>query len=118
MSPELDGTAPFNWLDDHFWLKKAYLEWRSPLLINSNWWLALQDDEVVPQEIRRNDSAGLNTWQMRRAAWICYRALTFKQLLGRYVHLLHMALVLTSLSEEIPPDTTRGHPLCMSHYQR
>ena len=83
-STELDRTAPFNWLDDNFWLKKAYLECRSPLIINSNWWLALQDDESVPPEVRRSDSAGLNTWQMRRAAWICHRALTFKQLVDRY----------------------------------
>jgi carnitine O-acetyltransferase len=35
--PDLDQISPHNWLDDSIWLKKAYHEWRVPLLINSNW---------------------------------------------------------------------------------
>jgi hypothetical protein len=40
----LDAVSPHNWLDDNFWMKKAYLEWRAPLLVNSNWWLAFVND--------------------------------------------------------------------------
>ncbi|KDN43950.1 acyltransferase ChoActase/COT/CPT [Tilletiaria anomala UBC 951] len=41
---DVDSTTPNNWLDDRFWLQKAYHEWRVPLLINSNWWLLLTND--------------------------------------------------------------------------
>lgn len=72
-------TSPFNWFDDNFWLKKAYLEGRAPLLVNSNWWLALQDDPAVPEVIRKApEPEYLNVWQLRRAAWVIKRLVEFK----------------------------------------
>ncbi|KAG6856896.1 hypothetical protein H0H87_012477 [Tephrocybe sp. NHM501043] len=92
----LDRASPNNWLDDNFWIKKAYLEWRAPLLVNSNWWLAFHDDDMIPQGALTGESsdsrAGITLWQMRRAAWLVYRILDFK---GK----LH--------DGELHPETTR-----------
>ncbi|KAG7089470.1 hypothetical protein E1B28_011154 [Marasmius oreades] len=72
---ELDRHSPSNWLDDNFWLK-TYLEWRAPLLINSNWWLALHDDDqYTPPAVV---GTGHTEWQMQRAAWLVHRTLEFK----------------------------------------
>ena len=83
---ELDKKSPHNWLDDNFWLNKAYLEWRAPLLINSNWWLAYKDDcNSIPTFVREGKEedtlrlAGISAWQVRRAAWLLSRTLRFKE---------------------------------------
>ncbi|KAG5651360.1 hypothetical protein H0H81_008929 [Sphagnurus paluster] len=92
----LDRASPNNWLDDNFWINKAYLEWRAPLLVNSNWWLAFHDDELVPPSALTGESsdsrAGITLWQIRRAAWIVHRVLDFKEQLH---------------SGELHPETTR-----------
>ncbi|KAK0223286.1 acyltransferase ChoActase/COT/CPT [Armillaria fumosa] len=92
----LDKTSPNNWLDDNFWIKKAYMEWRAPLLINSNWWLAFEDDANIPvSETDRQDGyfkTGFSRWQIKRAAWLLHRMLEFKIKLG---------------TQELYPDTTR-----------
>ncbi|KAH9068364.1 carnitine acetyltransferase [Lactarius deliciosus] len=93
----LDKASPRNWLDDNIWLKKAYHEWRSPLLINSNWWLAFSNDDRIPEGVLREPPSfskhiELNPWQVRRAAWLTYRHLEFKDNLAR---------------QEIYPNTTR-----------
>ncbi|THH07379.1 hypothetical protein EW145_g3423 [Phellinidium pouzarii] len=80
---EIDRKSPYNWLDDNFWLKKAYLEWRAPLLVNSNWWLAYKHDHSVPACVMdgadANMRAGISSWQIRRAAWLLSRTLEFKR---------------------------------------
>ena len=87
MSQELERYSPNNWLDDNFWLDKAYLEWRSPLLINSNWWLAFQHDGNIPKQCldgaydntkAPEGSRNVTAWQIRRAAWLLSRTLDFK----------------------------------------
>ena len=92
----LDKASPNNWLDDNFWLEKAYLEWRAPLLVNSNWWLAFFEDELMPATALKgetnNNRAGTTFWQLRRAAWLVWRTLEFKRQL---------------LAQEVHPDTTR-----------
>lgn len=92
----LDRASPHNWLDDNFWINKAYLEWRAPLLINSNWWLAFQDDDLLPQSALTGESsdsrAGITLWQVRRAAWLVHRVLDYKGQLD---------------TGELHPDTTR-----------
>ncbi|KAG2018014.1 carnitine acetyl transferase [Coprinopsis cinerea AmutBmut pab1-1] len=92
----LDKASPNNWLDDNFWINKAYLEWRAPLLVNSNWWLAFFEDDMIPQSAIKgetsNNRAGTTFWQLRRAAWLTWRILDFKDKLDR---------------QEIQPDTTR-----------
>ncbi|KAJ7158644.1 acyltransferase ChoActase/COT/CPT [Mycena filopes] len=87
----LDRASPNNWLDDNFWMNKAYLEWRAPLLINSNWWLAFHDDERIPPTAKE-PKEGITPWQVRRAAWLVHRVLCFKDRLDR---------------QELYPDTTR-----------
>lgn len=72
---ELDRASPDNWLDDNFWLK-SYLQWRAPLLINSNWWLVFNDDPLHPSE--EDLVSGFTEWQLQRAAWLVHRTLGFK----------------------------------------
>lgn len=78
----LDRASPNNWLDDNFWIYKAYLEWRAPLLVNSNWWLAFCDDNLIPESARVGESSnsrcGTTRWQLRRGAWLLHRVLEFK----------------------------------------
>ena len=84
----LDKTSPRNWLDDNIWPKKAYHEWRAPLLINSNWWLAFFNDDRIPEGVLREPPSfskhiELNPWQVRRAAWLTFRHLELKDNLAR-----------------------------------
>lgn len=93
----LDKASPNNWLDDNFWINKAYLEWRAPLLINSNWWLAFKDDDLVSptqaeQDVEGGGLSGITPLQIRRAAWMTYRVLDFREKLAL---------------QEIHPHTTR-----------
>ncbi|KIY44052.1 acyltransferase ChoActase/COT/CPT [Fistulina hepatica ATCC 64428] len=93
----LEKVSPNNWLDDNFWMNTAYLEWRAPLLVNSNWWLAFKDDETIPQpelieDVRTGGLSGITPWQVRRAAWLVYRILDLQQKMR---------------SNELHPDTTR-----------
>ncbi|OJT11461.1 Carnitine O-acetyltransferase [Trametes pubescens] len=91
---ELNKNSPNNWLNDGIWLKKAYHEWRAPLIVNSNWWLALGDDDGIPTSVRYPASPvdRCAPWQIRRAAWLAHRVLDFKTRLDR---------------QELYPDTTR-----------
>ncbi|KAJ7126880.1 carnitine acetyltransferase [Mycena epipterygia] len=88
----LDRASPHNWLDDNFWINKAYLEWRSPLLVSSNWWLAFHDDEQIPAHAKE-EKADIMPWQVRRGAWLVHRTLCFKDRLDR---------------QELYPETTRS----------
>ncbi|KAG8889405.1 hypothetical protein FRB98_004498 [Tulasnella sp. 332] len=91
---DLDHASPDNWLNDTLWLKKAYHEWRAPLLINSNWWLLFYDDPTIPEPLRRQGLADgeLSDWQIRRAAWLTSRLIIFKEKIDR---------------QEIHPDSSR-----------
>ncbi|KIJ66998.1 hypothetical protein HYDPIDRAFT_108981 [Hydnomerulius pinastri MD-312] len=88
----LDKVSPHNWLNDNFWMKKTYLEWRAPLLINSNWWLTFVNDPDVPEEVVRDEGEGLTPWQVRRAACLVHGVVDFKHRME---------------SEGLHPDTTR-----------
>ena len=82
--------SPYNWLDDNFWINKAYLEWRAPLLVNSNWWLAFSEDPLIPRSAlsgeTNNNRAGTTFWQLRRTAWLIHRILQFKDnVIEKYV---------------------------------
>lgn len=83
----LDKVSPDNWLDDNFWINKAYLEWRAPLVVNSNWWLAFSDDPLIPRSAlageTNNNRVGTTFWQLRRSAWLLHRMLQFKDNLAR-----------------------------------
>lgn len=90
----LDRFSPNNWLNDNFWIDKAYLEWRAPLLVNSNWWLAFHEDNMIPQSALKgetnNNRAGTTFWQVRRAAWLIHRMLEFKEKLNTCVWALSL----------------------------
>ncbi|KAG9314992.1 acyltransferase ChoActase/COT/CPT [Chiua virens] len=88
----LDKVSPHNWLDDNFWTKKTYLDWRAPLPINSNWWLAFVNDANVPPEAVTNPAGGITPWQARRAACLVHGILDFKHRMQ---------------TQELYPDTTR-----------
>ncbi|KAA1467647.1 acyltransferase ChoActase/COT/CPT [Dentipellis sp. KUC8613] len=90
---QLDKSSPHNWLDDNIWLKKAYHEWRAPLLINSNWWLAFFNDSTIPDEVINGSPTSINPWQVRRAAWMIHRVLDLKDKLAQ---------------QELYPQTTRS----------
>lgn len=78
-------------------MRVAYHEWRQPLLINSNWWLLLQDDPTVPQRIRDSvPSLGstVTKWQIRRAAWLIIRFLDYRDKLESFVLVLFDPLTL------------------------
>lgn len=68
-------------------MKKAYHEWRSPLPVNSNWWLTFVDDPNNAEESAKVAAAsewkGVKAWQVRRAAWIISRVLEFKEKLDK-----------------------------------
>src|ERR1700728_1292026 len=98
----LDRISPHNWLEDNFWIKKAYHEGRSPLLIDSNWWLAFHNDDQVPYDVLMGRSepsqTGITPWQIRRATWLVHRTLEFKDRLDRYIPPILFALVVLTLS--------------------
>ncbi|EUC56997.1 choline/carnitine O-acyltransferase [Rhizoctonia solani AG-3 Rhs1AP] len=113
---DLDNASENNWLNDNFWMKKAYHEWRAPLLINSNWWLLLQHDSTIPDHIKSHDGTcsltqgvklptggEISDWQIRRAAWLVSRLMNFKERLD---------------AQDIYPDSSRTGPLCMHQYTR
>src|ERR1043165_3756991 len=104
---DIDRISPHNWLDDTWWMKKAYHEWRVPLVVNSNWYIAFIDDPNTPEEYLLNDGirpkGQFSEWQIKRAAHIIGRMLDFKELVD---------------TERFPPDVTRAYPLCMFQYTR
>lgn len=83
----LDRSSPRNWLDDNIWSKKAYHEWRLPLLIHSNWWLVFFNDDRIPEHVLRepiySELVQITPWQVRRAAWLAFRHLEFRDGLAR-----------------------------------
>ncbi|KAK0520037.1 hypothetical protein OC834_007181 [Tilletia horrida] len=117
---DVDRSTPDNWLDDRFWLQKAYHEWRVPLLINSNWWLMFTNDPNTPAGLGEHQGHGTSDltppkgsaalgpahwdeaqWGVRRAAWMTRRLLEFYRRLK---------------DEDIMPDASRAGPFCMHQY--
>ncbi|CAE6408771.1 unnamed protein product [Rhizoctonia solani] len=97
---DLDNASENNWLDDNLWMKKAYHEWRAPLLIHSNWWLLFHHDATIPDHIKSHDGTSplaegvklptggeIGDWQIRRAAWLATRFMNFKERLDALFNL-------------------------------
>jgi carnitine O-acetyltransferase len=141
---DVDRAAPNNWLDDTFWTKLAYLSFREPLPINSDWlawfpylsqcvthvhvkrWVALKHDPDIPKSITdsRPPDGEFGDWQLRRAAHFVWRLGDFKSKLDRYVP---RSLVSGSQyspnrcavpSQEILPESSRAGLFCMHQYTR
>ncbi|KAI9258898.1 acyltransferase ChoActase/COT/CPT [Phascolomyces articulosus] len=104
---DIDQASPNNWLEDNFWLRKAYLEWRDPLMVNSNWYMLGRDDVNHPQDLLVNNgvrpSGHFTYYQLHRAAHMIYRGLEYKEKLD---------------VEEIPVDMIKGKPQCMWQHSR
>lgn len=114
----LDRESPNNWLDDNIWLKKAYHECRAPVLVNSNWWLSLKNDPNIPEDVllginqQSIGRTGINTWQLRRAAWLSHRVLEFKQQLQRFVVFEIGQVSMLNLNADSKSTQIRPSPVC------
>ncbi|ORZ31786.1 acyltransferase ChoActase/COT/CPT [Catenaria anguillulae PL171] len=98
-----DKTQPNSWLED-WWYRLAYLSWRVPLMINSNWWLFIRDDHLpyLKDKIVRMPKGSFSKHQIKRAAGLVSNLLNFKHLLD---------------TEQLPAEATRAGPLCMDQYR-
>ncbi|KAI8976252.1 acyltransferase ChoActase/COT/CPT [Pilobolus umbonatus] len=102
---DIDHASPTNWLEDNFWLKKAYLEWREPLMVNSNWYILGQQDAHHPTSLLNGVKDGVfSHFQVHRAAHMLHRALQFKEMIDK---------------EKLPIDMMKGGKAqCMWQYSR
>ncbi|RKO93566.1 acyltransferase ChoActase/COT/CPT, partial [Blyttiomyces helicus] len=100
---EHDNAQEESWLED-LWLDQAYLGWRAPTLINSNWWTQFKDrDDVKPMLLKRPPPENvLTAFQIKRAAELITNLVNFNELVN---------------NEQIPPEDVRGTPLCMNQYK-
>jgi carnitine O-acetyltransferase len=101
---EYDGQQKDSWLE-HFWLQKAYLEWREPSLINVNWWCQFVDHPKHPEQLltHRPPKGVLTAFQINRAAGLISNLLNFNDLID---------------SEQLPPEYIKDKPLCMNQYTK
>lgn len=133
---DVDATTPSNWLDDRYWLQKAYHEWRVPLLINSNWWLMFAPDPQIQSPADTSHPGNPSPLHsLSQAEWAQLAKDTSKpidvaSLLGptnwtslslaiRRAAWLTWRLVefKTRLDKQnILPDTSRAGPFCMHQY--
>ncbi|KAI8376937.1 acyltransferase ChoActase/COT/CPT [Blakeslea trispora] len=100
---DMDRASPYNWLEDNFWLRKAYLEWREPLMVNSNWYILGQKDANHPKQLIANNGiqpSGLfSHFQIKRAAHMIRRGLEYKEFID---------------AETLPIERIKGDkPQCM-----
>ncbi|ORZ24642.1 acyltransferase ChoActase/COT/CPT [Absidia repens] len=97
---DIDHHSPRNWLEDNYWLRKAYLEWREPLMVNSNWYILGKNDDHHPKALLENNGQGLGPnqfshFQIRRAA----------------------TMIFNGADQTLPVEMVRGkQPLCMWQY--
>ena len=65
----------------------AYLEWREPLMINSNWYMLGRDDVNHPHDLLVNNgirpSGQFTYYQVHRAAHMIHRGLEYKEKLEK-----------------------------------
>ncbi|KAJ1505953.1 hypothetical protein HMI54_011207 [Coelomomyces lativittatus] len=97
-------SQKFNWLED-WWFQFAYLTWRVPLMIHSNWWMNIREDHLPPVMDMARVPLGPRKFsfvQLRRAACILSNLLDFKDLLD---------------AEKIPPEMFKSKPLCMNQFR-
>lgn len=92
---DVDRSSSNNWLDDNYWTKVAYHSARSPLPVNSDWWILLKHDRDIPSSVIESipEAGRFTDWQLRRAATLVHRLMIFKQMYDR---------------QEILPDSSRA----------
>ncbi|KAI7890266.1 acyltransferase ChoActase/COT/CPT [Mucor mucedo] len=84
-----------NWLD-RLWLKKGYLEYRIPTLINVNWWNQFRDP--VSGLGKGAPEGQVSDFQLKRSAGMIAGLIDYSNRVN---------------NEEIPPDMSRSGPFCM-----
>ncbi|GAA5809971.1 hypothetical protein MFLAVUS_003386 [Mucor flavus] len=84
-----------NWID-RIWLKKGYLEYRIPTLINVNWWNQFRDP--VTGLGKGAEQGKVTDFQLRRSAGMIAGLIDYSNRVN---------------NEEIPPDVSRSGPFCM-----
>ncbi|ORX80380.1 acyltransferase ChoActase/COT/CPT [Basidiobolus meristosporus CBS 931.73] len=94
-------TSKTSWIED-WWIRKAYLEWRAPLLVNSNWFLQFTEDINQSKVPREDPNGGFTKIQVKRAAHLINKFLDYKELID---------------SERLPPESNRLGNLCMNQYR-
>ncbi|PVU98816.1 hypothetical protein BB559_001274 [Furculomyces boomerangus] len=114
-----DKSQQFHWLET-WWEEAAYLTWRDPLIVNSNYWLTfeqipnaygqIQDKNLMEnvhkltKEQKKNlvvFDAGFSEFQIRLAAAVANRSIDFYESVQR---------------EELEIETAGGKPICMNQY--
>ncbi|KAG0304234.1 hypothetical protein BGZ98_005775 [Dissophora globulifera] len=99
---DVERASPDNWLDDTWWISKAYHEWREPLLVNSNWYILMRNDSSHPTEFQPTaENPAYTTFQVKRAAHVAQQLLDYTEML---------------FSQQIPIEQTKTGPLCMHQY--
>ncbi|KAK3825295.1 MAG: acyltransferase ChoActase/COT/CPT [Benniella sp.] len=99
---DVDRAAPNNWLDDTWWIQKAYHEWREPLLVNSNWYIMMRNEHNHPTEFHPTaENPAYTTFQVKRAAHLAQQLLDYTD---------------TLYSQKVPVEKTKAGPLCMHQY--
>ncbi|KAJ8324425.1 hypothetical protein O5D80_006681 [Batrachochytrium dendrobatidis] len=102
-----DPTAPevphnTSWLEA-WWIKLAYLSWREPLLVNSNWYMLVgEHPHPPPTAVHVQGQVGLTPFQIQRAAGYISNLVDFKDRVE---------------NEIMKPESTRAGPLCMDQYR-
>ncbi|OMH85874.1 Carnitine O-acetyltransferase [Zancudomyces culisetae] len=113
---EFEKTQQFSWLE-LWWEEMAYLSWRAPLFINSNYWLTFtpypkpygqigyRDVGIEPMESGREvlTNVGFSEFQVRIAAGIINRAVDFKDMVENGL---------------LPAHLVGPKPICMNQFKR
>ncbi|KAH9275992.1 hypothetical protein BSLG_004468 [Batrachochytrium salamandrivorans] len=100
-----------SWIEA-WWLKLAYLSWREPLLVNSNWYMLVAPHPHTPvaplapfvplNSSVTSHSCQFTAFQLVRAAGYISNLIDFKDKVD---------------NETMIPETTRTGPLCMNQYR-
>jgi carnitine O-acetyltransferase len=87
-------TAKNSWLEQ-FWLENAYLKYREPSMINSNWWCEFVDSPEQPRDhlIKPPPPGVISSFQVKRAAGLISNFLNFNDMLN---------------DQTFPPETIKG----------
>lgn len=99
---EWDREQKDSWLEP-IWLQLAYLGYRAPLPINSNWFVLFQDRPGSENmNSQRLPSSTFTAFQIQRASELVQGLLNYKELVD---------------AEKIPAEYLRSKPLCMNQYR-
>ncbi|KAI7867549.1 acyltransferase ChoActase/COT/CPT [Spinellus fusiger] len=106
---DIEKSSTYNWLEETFWIKKAYLEWRNCLMVNSNWYTLGKDDITHPKVLLETPlnavkSGEFTHYQIRRAAHLIVGGVEYKNIIQ---------------SGTLPIEMLRGNQAqCMHQYRR